>query len=579
MPRQIDLIPAPIEGLRAADASDHGAFQLEAASGRLGLRAVGGGEVRLARGRYELVMPLHTAPVSEIRLELVRADGATSAMLLSSGQTEKLVLDVDEPVIALNLIVRGAAGDLVVVESSRINGVEPSLSSVALGAARGVWRLAPRSARQHLGRMLSRLPAFRRLRSAALSIDEHQVKDRPPVLGEGEAMRELEARRADFDARLAAARGASGDVSAEPAQASSDVALRDARLIAFYLPQFHRIAENDAWWGAGFTEWTNVSKSIPQFLGHHQPRLPGELGFYDLMAPDTLCRQVELARTYHVSAFCFHYYWFGGKRMLERPLDAFARDASLDMGFTLCWANENWTRRWDGADDSVLIAQQHSNDDHARVFDDMARYLEDPRAIRIGGKPLMIVYRPDIIPNVRAMVGIWRERAALRGWPGIYVAATDAFQFSEPAKFGFDGLIEFPPHGLFPPRIEKKLTWLNHNHRGAVFDYTATAEEAVARWAQRSRSKSDVFPGVMPGWDNEARRPGVGNVFHGATPAAYGRWLNAACAAAEQSLPADKRFVFVNAWNEWAEGAYLEPDRKWGRAFLEATARVMTRAH
>ena len=378
----------------------------------------------------------------------------------------------------------------------------------------------------------------------------------------------MEVRRADFDARFAVARG----VKEAVARIASGTAPHDARIVAFYLPQFHRVPENDVWWGAGFTEWRNVAKAAPQFLGHYQPRLPGELGFYDLTAPNALHRQVELANQYGVSAFCFHHYWFAGKRLLERPLDQFLADKTLQLSFALCWANENWTRRWDGADDALLIAQSHSVEDHARVFDDMARYLEDPRALRVGDKPLIVVYRPALIADAHAMTEIWRERAAKRGWPGLYLAATDAFQFEDVANLGFDGLVEFPPHGLSPPQIGRKLAWLNPVHRGAVFDYAVAAEEAITRLRRRSSARNDVFPGVMPGWDNEARRPGAGNIFHNATPGAFGAWLGAACDIAGKSLAPDRRFVFINAWNEWAEGAYLEPDDKWGRAFLEAMA-------
>ncbi len=402
-----------------------------------------------------------------------------------------------------------------------------------------------------------------------------KTPDRMRDHGPGEASSELAARRQDFANRFAIASGRPTERQA-PHQLT---ARRHAELVAFYLPQYHRIAENDAWWGAGFTEWANVARAIPQFVGHYQPRLPGELGFYDITTPGVLSAQVELAKAYGVSAFCFHYYWFAGKRLLERPLDAFIADRSLDLRFAFCWANENWTRRWDGAEDEVLIAQRHSRADHAAVFDDMARYLEDPRSIKIDGRPLIVVYRPDIINELGAMLEIWRTRAHQRGWPGLFVAATDAFLYDAGAarKAGFDALVEFPPHGLSPPRIDKALAWLNPAHRGAVFDYAGLAEAQAARLANVQRGPLDRFPGVMPGWDNEARRPGAANIFHGATPEAYAHWLDAACAAAERTLAPGRQLVFVNAWNEWAEGSYLEPDRKWGRAFLEATARVLAR--
>ncbi|MBX3428468.1 MAG: glycoside hydrolase family 99-like domain-containing protein [Hyphomonadaceae bacterium] len=430
--------------------------------------------------------------------------------------------------------------------------------------SRAIYRRSPRVVRRWTRALAHNL---RRTRQARGGRDVDSFGEIRLIGGTAAIGSELAAHRADFDARFAVARG----IDEKPKASESPPPRARAQLIAFYLPQFHRIPENDAWWGAGFTEWTNVVKAVPQFLGHYQPRFPSELGFYDLTAPDVLRRQVTLAAEYDVSAFCFHYYWFSGKRLLERPLDAFLRSSGLNLGFTLCWANENWTRRWDGAEEHVLIDQRHTPEDHARVFDDMARYLEDDRCIRIEGKPLLIVYRPGVVPNAREMTMLWRERAHRRGWPGVYIAATDAFEFEHPATLGFDALVEFPPHGLLPRRIGRRLTWLNARHGGAVYDYQDTAAEAIERLDRRQPKAFAHFPGVMPGWDNEARRPGAGTIFHGATPEAYARWLAAACAAAERTLPPDRRLVFINAWNEWAEGAYLEPDRKWGRAFLEAT--------
>jgi lipopolysaccharide biosynthesis protein len=290
-------------------------------------------------------------------------------------------------------------------------------------------------------------------------------------------------------------------------------------------------------------------------------------------------RQAELAKAYGVRAFCFHYYWFSGKRLLEAPLDAFLRDRSIDLSFTLCWANENWTRKWDGRDDRVLIAQQHSYDDHVAVFEDMARYLEDDRALRVSGKPMLMVYRPALIPDVRIMVEAWRDRAQRRGWPGLYLVASNGFHYDSWRRDGFDALCEFPPHGVAAPHFERDLAWLNTRHGGRVFDYKLLAASEAKRLTHaRLPVGRTVFPGVMPSWDNEARRPGGGSVYHGATPGDYERWLSAAVGFAIRELPTDSRFVFINAWNEWAEGAYLEPDRRYGRAFLAATADALREA-
>ena len=567
----LELRAEPLRDVRAEGEPHLGVMRVSGAAPLVALTAADGAQFSLAPGVYGLSFRLRAdggvAPV----LLLGLADGATRELALEASEADAWRCEFlsAQTIQSLRLALSGANGAFAIAActiSTESAGAALSARGAALDLARALFRKTPRGLQRGVASLLASRRASAHQRAAGRAADA-AARGGEIRRGASGDDAELDARRADFDARFAVARG----LSDAAAPIVSRTHKRDARVVAFYLPQFHRIAENDAWWGEGFTEWTNVAKAQPQFLGHHQPRLPGELGFYDLSAPETLRRQVDLARGYGVSAFCFHYYWFGGKRLLERPLDAFLADRSLDLGFTLCWANENWTRRWDGADDQVLIAQSHSADDHARVFDDLARYLDDPRAIRIDGKPLLLVYRPAIIGDARAMTEIWHERAAARGWPGLYLAATNAFQFDDAAALGFDALVEFPPHNIAPSPIEKKLAWLNANHAGVVFDYDEVVDEAVARLGNARARANPVFPGVMPSWDNEARRPGAGTIFHNATPGAYARWLDAACEAATRTLPADRRLVFVNAWNEWAEGAYLEPDRKWGRAWLEAT--------
>jgi lipopolysaccharide biosynthesis protein len=345
--------------------------------------------------------------------------------------------------------------------------------------------------------------------------------------------------------------------------------------IAFYLPQMHPIPENDRAWGRGFTEWTNVSKAIPQFGDHYQPKLPGELGFYDLRQPDVMYRQIELAKLYGLYAFCFHYYWFNGRRLLERPLDMFLADRGMDFNFCLCWANENWTKQWDGLDHEVLITQQHSKKDHEAIFEDLLRYMLDDRYVCIDGRPVIVVYRPGIISEVKALVQIWRQKATEAGLSGIYLVATNSFGFQSPKEFGFDAICEFPPHGLNVDCVDTTESRLNRDYSGFVYRYEDVLAAELKKLESPPSDDLSRFPGVMPAWDNEARRPGQGNVFHGSTPALFHAWLTGAAVHVSRYYAAEKRFVFINAWNEWAEGAYLEPDRRFGYAYLAAVRNVV----
>ena len=339
----------------------------------------------------------------------------------------------------------------------------------------------------------------------------------------------------------------------------------DVKLIAYYLPQFHPIPENDIWWGRGFTEWRNVAKAVPAFVGHYQPKLPGELGFYDLRVPDVMRRQAELARLYGISAFCFHFYWFGGKQLLEGPLLSFLNDKDIDIKFCLCWANENWTRKWDGAEDEVLVGQSHSPDDDIALIRYLKMYFDDPRYLKIDGKPILTVYRPGILPNARATTARWRTEATAMGLPGLWLVATNSFGFSEAEGSGFDVLSEFPPHG--GSDHPRKVKFLTQEYSGVVHEYAAELR-------QTSEAGTRVWPGVMPAWDNTARRPGRGIVYHGSSPGLFQKWLDKAVIRARRNPP-NERFVLINAWNEWAEGAYLEPDQRYGYAYLAACGSVI----
>lgn len=343
-----------------------------------------------------------------------------------------------------------------------------------------------------------------------------------------------------------------------------------ATLVAFYLPQFHPIPENDVWWGEGFTEWHNVARALPQFEGHAQPRLPGELGFYDLRLPEAMRQQMQLAREYGIGAFCSYFYWFAGKTLLEQPLEQWLADPTLDLPLCLCWANENWSRRWDGRADDILIGQQHSAADDLAFIEHVAQYLTDPRYLRVDGKPLLLVYRPGLLPDPKATATRWRTWCRANGIGEIQLAYVQSFDRVDPREIGFDAAVEFPPNNTTLAPITARQQLLNPEYRGDVHDWRELARQSMAQ----SDPAYPRYPGVNPGWDNEPRRSGNGRVYAHASPRGYRDWLRHAIATAGRRFPTQP-LVFVNAWNEWAEGAVLEPDTRLGHAWLEATRNAL----
>jgi lipopolysaccharide biosynthesis protein len=349
-------------------------------------------------------------------------------------------------------------------------------------------------------------------------------------------------------------------------------AVSPVRLIAFYLPQFHSIAENDLWWGKGFTEWTNVTKAVPRFAGHYQPRLPGALGFYDATKPETLSRQAALAKQYGIGGFCFHHYWFGGRRILEKPIDTLLAHPEIDLPFCVNWANENWTRRWDGKDADILLQQAYSPEDDIAFARSLEPLFRDRRYIRINGRPLLLLYRPDLLPDAGATVARWRDHFISAGLGDPFIAAVQTLGSNEASCYGMDAGVGFPPFWTcYDIPMRSDLVLFDRKFTGAVRDYSALADASITACRRDRR----VFPGVTPSWDNESRRPGRGMCFSGSTPSAYGRWLSAACRISMHVFSGDEKLVFINAWNEWAEGAHLEPDRKFGHAYLAETCRVI----
>ncbi|MBC7594096.1 MAG: glycoside hydrolase family 99-like domain-containing protein, partial [Kineosporiaceae bacterium] len=367
-----------------------------------------------------------------------------------------------------------------------------------------------------------------------------------------------------FVAWLIARSGISGVM---PAGADFQNAQLRPRTVAFYLPQFHTIPQNDEWWGAGFTEWSNVAKATPLFDGHDHPRRVGELDEYDLTEVQVMHNQAALAYDADIDAFCFYFYWFGGTRLLEKPLDNYL-ERGPDFPFCISWANESWTRRWDGKDKESLIAQEYSSSTAIDVFDSFLPYLTDPRYLRVGGAAVIVVHRADHLPAGQNFGEIWKQRAKELGIGELHLIAAETNSGIDPRVLKFDAVSEFPPVGsntlnaarLRPPK------GLTPGFRGRLMSYPRLARSFM----RRPESQFVRYRGVAPSWDNSARRHENATIYADASPYEYKKWLTHA-RAYESSERGSNGLVFVNAWNEWAEGAYLEPDVTNGRMYLEAT--------
>ena len=342
-------------------------------------------------------------------------------------------------------------------------------------------------------------------------------------------------------------------------------------MLAYYLTQFHPIAENDKWWGEGFTEWTNIARGLPRFENHFQPRIPRDLGFYNLLDLDVMRRQAAMAKACGVYGFVYYYYNFNGHRLLERPLDAFLAAPDIDMPFALMWANENWTRRWDGMESEILIKQDYRPEDDRALCADFLRHFRDPRYIRASGRPLLMIYRPAVIPKAKEHLAAWRRIFRENGEDPILIMS-QAFNDIDPNLYGMDGAIEFPPHKLTSDIdcMNGQLRFFDDAFSGNVFAY----DDVVERSLNEPDPSFPLIKTATPNWDNDARRQGDGLCLHGSTPRKYERWLSELVDRAAKRPFFGETFVCVNAWNEWCEGAYLEPDVHYGAAYLNATGRA-----
>lgn len=342
-----------------------------------------------------------------------------------------------------------------------------------------------------------------------------------------------------------------------------------ARVLAFYLPQFHPIPRNDVWWGKGFTEWSNVTRAVPSFEGHYQPHLPSDLGFYDLRRVETMGEQQALAERYGIEGFIVYYYNFGTARVLDQPMEALLARPDVHFRFALCWANENWTRHWDGGAKAMLLEQSYDAATLSAVAADMLRFAADARAIRVDGKPLMLIYRPLLVPDMPAVAAMLRQRFADAGHPGLHLVYVESMEAIgrgiRPADIGFDACVEFPPQGVAEP-LAGQVATLKAGWEGKLYDYAGTAANAVLR----PPAGYVRYPGVTPSWDNTARQPLKGTTLVGSEPELFQAYVEHKLEEMMSFTVGDERLLFVNAWNEWAEGAHLEPDRAYGHRWLTA---------
>lgn len=353
----------------------------------------------------------------------------------------------------------------------------------------------------------------------------------------------------------------------------------DIKAIAFYLPQFHRIKENDEWWGEGFTEWTNTSKTSPRFEGHYQPRTPhSDIGYYDLSKIETLKKQIELAKQHGVYGFCFYYYWFSGRRIMEKPVDMLLEHPEIDFNFCLCWANENFTRAWDGLNKEVLLGQSYSKDDRNKFIDDIKKYIDDRRYIRINGKPLIIVYNPGEIPDIKETFAAWRRRADEVGIGEILIwTCQTANNTASKLKIEnyIDGELEFPPHNMWYDIIGVRDVNLN-GKEACIYNYRKLVDILGAQLKESSvKNTLPLHKTAMLGWDNAARRDNNWTTFWGYSLKSFYQWLTLIIDDARNNFDESNRFVFINAWNEWAEGTYLEPDEKYGYANINTLSKAL----
>jgi lipopolysaccharide biosynthesis protein len=350
-----------------------------------------------------------------------------------------------------------------------------------------------------------------------------------------------------------------------------------ARAIALYLPQFHPTIENDDWWGKGFTEWTNVANAKPLFSRHYQPHIPADLGFYDLRVEETRLQQAELARKFGIEAFCYYHYWFAGRRMLNRPFDDVVSSGRPNFPFCLCWANETWSGVWHGAPERILIEQTYPGiADYQAHFDALLPAFRDCRYLRVDDKPVFLIYKPLDLPDAQILIDLWRTMAEQAGLGGIYLIGISGDPNRDLTTLGFDAVANTPlVSKLLSVSKPGSLEWLRQklNHklgRPHLLEFSDFEK-------QHTPSKItayEAYPTVVHAWDNTPRSGINGIAYRNPDPEIFRNLLNAALASVIDK-PLEHRLIFLKSWNEWAEGNHLEPDLKYGDAYLRVISDVL----
>jgi lipopolysaccharide biosynthesis protein len=334
--------------------------------------------------------------------------------------------------------------------------------------------------------------------------------------------------------------------------------------LAIYLPQYHSIPENDKAWGEGFTEWTNVLKAKPLFEGHYQPHIPhDDVGYYDLSDPEVMVRQAGMAKEFGIYGFAFYHYWFNGKRLLETPLDNMIKTGKPDFPFLYIWANENWTKRWDGLDNEIILKQEYSFDDDLNHIQFLCKNVFcDKRYITIDDKPVFIVYRTELFHDIKETVNIWRSEVRKYGFKDLYLIRVEHFRDDiNPIEIGFDASMEFAPE--YRSVDFNKLVIKDSNK---IVDYVTTTEN----YALKLQKKFPWYRCVFPGWDNSPRRKEKASIYINNSPELFKQFLYRGIEYTKKHLDENSQFIFINSWNEWGEGCHIEPDKKYGFSFLNA---------